>query len=141
MTHVQVAAGIRKHRQAIEFFLAWIFFYAKAVVLVPIGLSCGFNGLRIILDIVTTHFFLLRKTLPLLICKNSQAYPRAGPSGRAYGKNTLSRKSLLLSYIHQSRCHFNQLNLPTVGIKNSDQEGTNIYGFTTFRYIAELLQN
>ena len=55
MTHVEVSAWIGKHRQAVEFFLAWVFCYLKTVVIVPIGLCGNFYVLRWVILVNGLH--------------------------------------------------------------------------------------
>ncbi|MNQ46919.1 hypothetical protein D3C85_607460 [compost metagenome] len=49
MAHVQLAAGVGEHRQAIEGFLAWLFAHYKGFLRVPVGLRGGFDFAWLIL--------------------------------------------------------------------------------------------
>ncbi|MNV70122.1 hypothetical protein D3C71_1630680 [compost metagenome] len=49
MAHVQLAARVGEHRQAIEGVLAGLFTYFKGLVRVPVGLRGGFDFAGLIL--------------------------------------------------------------------------------------------
>jgi len=55
MAHMKVAAGVGKHRQAVEFFFVGVLSNQEAIMLLPIGLSDCLYFLRGILGVNTTH--------------------------------------------------------------------------------------
>ncbi len=57
MTHVQLAARVRKHRQAIESVLAWLFTDFKRLLLIPERLGGGFDFTGLI-EFVHGYFLL-----------------------------------------------------------------------------------
>jgi hypothetical protein len=68
---VQTAAGVRKHRQAVEFFFGEVFIAAKAIVLIPVSLGLGLYVPGLVLFV---HGFRNRHSLTIKPASGNAGY-------------------------------------------------------------------